>query len=484
MRNRSWQYKAVARQAVKYPALFPHVGPRVRWLTLVALIWGASVGSAAAERLTKGKRAGPSLLFGGGVQPVKGPVFLDPVLPRGELRAVALRLLKPSHCSLRRPVCVHSDEGLESKSVIGALKLLENAYEEHRFGVGLPPPHATFGDPLLWDLSVWGDVKVEVESLPSRGFDRGHARCVGGRAELEDARRCISASAMASSAPATASWLRDGYALHSTRRLGPADVGSSALRSSYAHPQVGVLTSSSGDEDFRTGQLHPVTTLRSARFFSFLDDRSLDQMGSAGWLALSLAATRTPAGASRWEAEPDILDVLLATVGGERTDLARLFDDFAEFSFFEGNEVEMPIELAWTVSSASLPRSLALPWPLQPSGSAYVKVSFEKTVQDKTIAFRITCEAPVSYVWSIIRLDATGEPLSKVPIVYRQRGTQAASSVEPQPGTHSLLLVGTNMGGVALSHPFDPDHGPHEGHGCSVVVNELVIADGGKQEGP
>jgi hypothetical protein len=39
----------------------------------------------------------------------------------------------------------------------------------------------------------------------------------------------------------------------------------------------------------------------------------------------------------------------------------------------------------------------------------------------------------------------------------------------------SLLLVGTNLDGVDLAHPFDPDHGPHEFHACTVAVDVMPL---------
>jgi hypothetical protein len=462
MGNRSWQYRPVARQAVKYRALLRLPWGRTLWILVFFAIEGLQMGQARAQRLSKPKQDGPSILLGGGAQPVKGPVLLDPVLPRGEIRATPLLFTKSGRCSLRRPVCVKARFS-EEATVVSALSKLEAAYEEHRFGASLPPPHASFEEPLVWQIEAGTGLKVH---------DRGRATCLGGLLDMEHARRCVIGAALSSVAPATASWLRDGYAADSARRLGPAPQTSHELSTSFENPQLGVLTSSAESEHFRGGESVKVSRLRSARFFSYLEERSLDEMGSAGWLSLTLGATRTPAGASRWQAEPDITDVLLATVGGERTHLAQLFDDFAGFTFFQGESWGMPVEPAWTLPVNSLPRSVVIPSPLEPTGSVYLKVELGPG-ELGAIAFRMNCEAPVSYVWSVIRLDEQGRRISRVSVAYRQRGGQSATSIEPEQGTRALLLVGTNMGGVALSHPFDPDHEPHEAHGCSVAVNRI-----------
>lgn len=480
MRNRSWQYRAVPRQTVKYSAVFP-LGIR-GWsvLVVVGALVCVQVVPAWAQRLTRPRQEERSLLLGGGHQPVQAPVIIDPVLPRGEIRGFAQpHFMKSRRCSLRRPVCVIGQEAepLRLKATLG---LLEQAFEEHRWGADLPGPESSFQRPLIWDLAGAEGLSVEVSARPTRGFDRGEAWCSGGIATLDQARRCVSAVAVASLAPATASWIRDGYAAEWSRRLGPAGAVLAAIESSTRRPQVGVLTSSSASVDWRTDHRSQVSLLRSARFFSYLEERSLDGTGSAGFLALGLAATRTAPGSLRWESEPDLMDVLLATVRSDRTHLARLFDDFANFSFFQSQDWGVAIDPDWTISASSLPRSVAFLYPVEPTGSLFLKLELSDQDRESTFAFRISCEAPVSYVWSVTRLNAAGQQSSRVPIAYRQRGSEAHASIAPEPDTQALLLVGTNMGGITLSHPFDPDHGPHEAHGCTAAVNRLSSAESPK----
>ena len=58
-----------------------------------------------------------------------------------------------------------------------------------------------------------------------------------------------------------------------------------------------------------------------------------------------------------------------------------------------------------------------LPRPLSPTGSAYVVVEMDHA--RNLLAFRATCEGPVSWVWTALRFDAEGrlpEQVSDAPL--------------------------------------------------------------------
>src|SRR5690606_21939284 len=128
------------------------------------------------------------------------------------------------------------------------------------------------------------------------------------------------------------------------------------------------------------------------------------------------------------------------------------------------------------ILASSLPRTVAFSTPLEPTGAAYAEVVVSADEADQVFGFRMKCEAPVSYVWSVLRLDGQGREISRFPITFQERSSDASGRVLPAPSMRKLLVVGTNLGGVSLSHPFDPDHGPHEAHGCHLSVS-VVPAD-------
>src|SRR5690606_38661761 len=143
---------------------------------------------------------------------------------------------------------------------------------------------------------------------------------------------------------------------------------------------------------------------------------SVERLGYAAWLSLTLAATETEPGASRFEAEPDLLDVLRVTVGGDVTALARLLDDFSQESVSAEQAQGFPFAPDWVLEGSTLPRNVALPVPLEPTGSGYVRVLLTPVQRKQVMAFKMVCEAPVSYVWSVARLDESGKQLSRVPV--------------------------------------------------------------------
>jgi hypothetical protein len=355
------------------------------------------------------------------------------------------------------------------------LDVLQRAYEEHRYGLSLPAPRADEQQPLVFSWEE-GAVAVVAQDVPGRGYDRAAARCSGAELNVSAARRCVMEAAVIAHSPATASWLRAGLGAHVALELGAAPDVQAGLRAAGEQPQLGVLTSTPAAQDGPSGTTRAAPPFRSARFFSFLSERSTAGPGHAGFLALTLGPSSTLAGASRYEAEPDIMDVLSATVGHESGALARFLDDYARYSFVDvalhGGPTPASGRVEWEVDGATLPRSLALPRPIEPSGSSFVRLKLTVEQQKRTIAVQTRCEAPVSYVWSVLRFGHQKQ-LTTLPIGYLERGTDYEARVEPMEGVTELVIVGTNLGGVDLAHPFDPDHGPHESHACQVYLNVL-----------
>lgn len=310
-----------------------------------------------------------------------------------------------------------------------------------------------------------------MEAALGQGFDRGMPSCVGGDLTLEAARRCVFEASLGARAPATAQWLRGGYAAESARELGEAPRAQSEMRSSFAHPEAGVFTSSQRAPARPEDAADWVSPLRSARFFRYLSSRAESPVATGGYLSLTLASTETPPGSLRFLAEPDLVDVFRATHRHNRSEVARFYDDFAKWSFFDAAQQSFAISVHWEIPGETLPRSVAFPTPMEPTGSVYALVVLPESMRDEVIGFRTSCETPVSYVWSVTRLGKEDREISTFPLTFQERNTDASGRVLPAPGMKKLLVVGTNLGGVALTHPFDPDHGPHEAHGCRLTVD-------------
>lgn len=432
-------------------------------LAAALLGWGLSAAAALARPPQSLERP---LLLGGTVPLPATEVRLDPLLPRGAL------VLAPTpeaelECSLRRPVCVgpnEADIAASDKPAPAAARLLAWLEEGYELAVlGRSAPSIGLGPRRPEGALVWspggGDLHLGVERRPSRGFDRGRGVCRGGSLTRETALRCVTMAAFASSVPSTAPWIADGHARLLASALGEPLSAELAAGAAAREPELGVLEASIDGRAFE--------------FFRYLEERAEPERRSAAlaW-ALFLSATKTPPGALRWNAEPDVVDVLRATLGSDRNEVARYFDASAR----ERLNRTPTVRRAWSIDEASLPRALALPRPLTPTGSAYVEVKLTRGPRTgRSIAFRGYCEGPVSYVWSLARMNA-GAVSSSVLVAFQERGTSFEARIGELDEADSVVLVGTNLGGIDLAHPFDPDHAPHEAHGCTISVDPLPLA--------
>jgi hypothetical protein len=90
-----------------------------------------------------------------------------------------------------------------------------------------------------------------------------------------------------------------------------------------------------------------------------------------------------------------------------------------------------------------------------------------------TLGFRAEWEAPVAFTWSLVLVDAQGHELKRLEVPYQARATRVEQRLVDFQAAAYLLVVGTNMGGLGGSHPFDPDVAPFEAHGCTVYLARL-----------
>ena len=418
------------------------------------------LGLRGEAEATKPQRRATPFLLGGSVEVHRPQVQVDPLLPPGEIRDVGSGP-PPAHirCSLRRSVCVAGEAAAPARST---LELLERAFEEVTLGFSLSAPAlGPSRDPLVWEPGA-PPLTVTRLGLPSLGFDRASVTCTGGTPDLATARRCASEAAIFRQAPATASWLTRGFGSYAAWILSGDDSLDESLNAAQQHPEEGLLP--------RTDDA------RVAIFLDHLGAASRAPLEvTAPAAALQIAATKTPPDALRWEAEPDLMDVLRRNLDADRNRLARHFDALSAARFTRSSRLlaraRGPSE-AWEVTASSLPRNLVLPTPLLPTGSSYVRVRLDAS-KEARLALRTFCEPPVSYVWSFLALDAQDRVLRHVPVAFQEQAPQVTSQLGDLGEVSSVVIVGTNLGGVDLAHPFDPDHGPHEGHACQVALDLL-----------
>jgi hypothetical protein len=420
--------------------------------------------------------------------PKRAPVELDPWLPTGaELPA---RTERPAGvergCSFRAPVCVHRGMGTSAETARDALAELETAYVRLVHALGLPPPLPDLdgGGPELDLYLRSGDAPgllVEHGPPPATRFDQAPAFCVLSGAEgallARDASLCVGEAVAVRLDASATPHVRRAYATHLWWISGrPTSLDAGAVDDVQANPQLAVVA--------RDLNAH---SEGAALFFEHLD-ASLGRT-HAGVLATALLAAsteKTAPGLWQWDNEPDVVDVLRHTVGDDPRSIADLFADFAVGRAFVGDRddgARLPalhwlaelgrVRFDWVLPFSSLPRRVAPLRPLEPTGSVYLWLELDQVPADASLGFRADWEPPVVFRWTLVRVGRDGRELGRVHPAFQELGTSVEQTLVNLEGAAGILVVGTNLGGVDLKHPFDPDVAPYEPNGCTITLSRL-----------
>jgi hypothetical protein len=348
------------------------------------------------------------------------------------------------------------------------------------WGLGLPGPSAS--DPKLeLHLTAGTDaLRVVPRAAWHEHFDRASAFCLlgaGAAAEIDRAATLCAAEAIALGLDASASpHVRRAYATHVWWTVGAASASDvDSIGALQKHPYRAVVARDRGP-----------SSEGSALLFEYLESR----FGGRAPVALAssllaISAGHTPHGAWRFNNEPDLLDVLRATFEAKPTAFAELLGDFATTRAllgFSGAPVAplawaghaAAIEHDWTLPLSTLPRRVAFRHPVEPTGLVAIWVPFDEPFKPPlTLAVRSEWEAPVAFQWVLVRVAGGGIERSRVVVPFQERGTTMEQRIVGLEGLLGLLIVGTNLGGTDLAHPFDPDISPFEPTGGTVYVTQI-----------
>jgi hypothetical protein len=420
--------------------------------------------------------------------PRPSSIALDPWLPTGaELAARTERPVEaaPPGCSFVAPVCVHRGAGVPAQTARGALQALEQAFGRLVGAMRLPQPlpdHRAGGGPEL-DLYLragrHAKLVVEHDFPDASRFDRAPAFCVlhgADRSLLErDASLCVAEAIAWRLDASTTPHVRRAYATHlwlASNR--PSTLDAQALDDLQSQPELAVVTRD------RTARSEG-----AAIFFEHLDQAlGASHPGVLATALLASAAEKTPPGAWQWDNEPDVMDVLRHTAGTPRA-MAELMGDFAISRAFIGDRSDgrIPaldwagafgrVRFDWVIPFSSLPRRVMAARPLEPTGSIYIWLALDRVSSDATLGFQAVWEPPVAFRWTLVRVAPDGRELGRLHPAFQERGTQVEQTLVDLTGAAGILVVGTNLGGVELKHPFDPDVAPFEPHACTVYLAKL-----------
>jgi hypothetical protein len=97
-------------------------------------------------------------------------------------------------------------------------------------------------------------------------------------------------------------------------------------------------------------------------------------------------------------------------------------------------------------------------------------VDIDVPAKDLSLALRVEWENPVPFAWTVVKIDAQGHELGRMDLAFEPRTHFAEKHVTALEETRTLLILGTNLGGVDATHLLDPDYAPFEPHGCTVYV--------------
>jgi len=389
----------------------------------------------------------------------------------------------PAACSFRFPLCVHAAKTVSDTEVMTALGALERAYERLVGVLHAPAPlpdDARGGGPSL-DLYLLRDaspLRVEADAPDVVvSHDAASAYCVLGASDPaidRDATLCLGEAIAWGIDASETPFSRRALATYWWLVVGSP---TSADVAAYDDYQSAPERSTVAREPSRYAE-------GSAAFLDYLDrDKGRGDPGALPLATFVLSGRARSPLAERWVNEPDTLDVLRTTFGATSTDFARELCRFAVARAFMGTRDAggaFPdlaftgdfgrVRFEWSVPFSSLPRNLAPSRAVFPLGATYLWVSMDSPPAKSTLTLSFDWEPPVAFAWSVVLVGPDGRALRTVDVPFLERGTHVERTVEDLSGAAGVLIVGTNLGGLGPSYPFDPDFEPFEPHAYSVYV--------------
>ncbi len=455
-------------------------------VSLACCLAAWSVVTPANARVGTARRD-PPLLFGAGPHVPRGPVDLDPGLPTGP--RLAEELSRPptagAACSARLPVCVQRGSNVAGLDALRALEALELAYQRVVQALALPTPLADDGlggsDALDWYVSREPALITVPDAIGLGGFDRAAAFCKGGGSGdpwimERDATLCVAEAIAKRLAPGESASVQRAFATELwwiTGRVTSVDVQD--IDDAQAHPERALAGRSAA------------MSAAGALLLDFLE-RARSSQDSAGLITslVSAAADRTPSQAPSWNDEPDIFDVLRHSLDEDAGKMATLLGQYGVSRSFLGDRDDgghAPYaewagafgrpNYDWVLKFSSLPRRVRASRAIEPTGIEMVWVDLDEVPLGVSLGFESEWEAPVAFRWTLISVDEQGREMARVDVPFLERGRSSEGRVVNLTGVRAVLAIGVNLGGVDLTHPFDPDLDPFEPQSCTLYFARM-----------
>ncbi len=362
-----------------------------------------------------------------------------------------------------------------------ALAALERAYERLVFALGLPSPLSDVGlggsDAL--DAYLGADALVVESDPPGLGpFTEASGWCAlpntDGALLARAATQCVGEAIALRLDASEPPHLRRAFATWLWWLSGePTSLDVEAIDFVQAHPERPIASRElSGESE------------GDAIFFEYLESAR----SARPWGELSAALFGTAVSDNRkisldYDNEPDLFDVLRHSLNEERDRFAAMMVDFAVARAFVGSRddgLHLPnldfsgdygrVRCDWLVKFSSLPRRVLVNPPVDSTGAVVIWLDLDEVGLGAALGLHAEWEPPVSFHWQLVKLGPNGDEVARVDVPFQERGHEVDARLTNLDGASAILIVGTNLEGIDLSHPFDPDVAPFEPHAATVYL--------------
>lgn len=398
----------------------------------------------------------------------------------------------PSICSFRHPLCVHAARGENSEAQLGALAAAERAWDLATGPLALPAPDPSPAT-RVYDLylvdAVPGDATTVMDERDVRSsFDRASAfsqvaRHLTGCARDEAIAREIARAILHRVKPSTDPGTALAQSSYWAQLMVPCAAGRFTDVADFQARPDRALADVRPELDPAAGTAH---ARGASLFYGWLDDTFGARPGGivrALWaLSPTVSSARGPAG--RWTNQPSSFDVIRATFKGALSTGSTIDDVFASFAaarasagafaqdglLGETRAMGRPAEVRaeWDIPWPAAPRTLAPREGLAPTGSTYVVVRRAGAPAGARLRVEAVWEERARMRWMVLKRDAAGREIARIPIASPDRGTRAQGTIVDLDRADSLVVVGVNVGDFAA--PFDPNDEIWEPHGYLLTL--------------
>lgn len=362
---------------------------------------------------------------------------------------------------------------------------LEQAYERLVFALGMPAPLSDFGlgasDALDAYLTESAALLVESDAPGPGLFTESSGFCelpnVDGVLLARAATQCVGEAIALRLDASEPPHLRRAFATWLWWLVGaPTSLDVEAIDAVQAHPERAIASRElSYDSE------------GAAIFFEYLESaRSARPWGELAAALFGTAVSENRRLGLHYNNEPDLFDVLRHSLNEERDRFAALLVDFAVARAFVGSRddgLHLPnldfsgdfgrVRCDWLVKFSSLPRRVLVDPPVDSTGAVVIWLDLDEVGLGAALGFHAEWEPPVSFQWQLVKVGPDGDEVARVDVPFQERGHEVDARVTNLDGASALLIVGTNLEGIDLAHPFDPDVAPFEPHGATVYVARM-----------